>query len=1092
MMIRSVAAFIILLALISMALSAPTTVTSANTQERKRSTSENIAEGEAEMMELAERREEFFFTQRAFPFKEIPVDWRLKAFEHMRTKMANRLTPQLAAMLRPIGPASIANGQTFGSRQNVSGRVTSLAIDPQNPSVIYLGAAQGGLWRSTNNGQTWQPMTDNAPTQATGAVVIDPTNSSIIYIGTGEGNSSSDSFFGMGILKSTDGGRSWTNLAAQTFLGRSFNRLIIDPNNPRTLYAAIGAGFAGRARATSPRLVPVGIYKSTDGGVSWSISLQVNPPAPMPALGTTAYDIEIDIKNSSVLYAALDGLGIYKTTDGGLNWFKLTNGLPNNGFTRADIGIGKSNSNVLYISYGNIPSSNPFSRDLLGIFKSTNGGDTWNMTARPPGGFLCQCTYDNFIEPDPNNPEIVYFGGVPIFKSVNGGQSWTNITQGSGGTGLHVDFHAIAFAPDNSNQIFVGNDGGVWSSGDGGNTWINRNSTLNITQFQSVAIHPTDPNITIGGTQDNGTNLYVGNDTWQHADDGDGGFAAIDQSSPNVMYHTYFNFPGIGIGPARSEQGGRLGSWDDAFSGINQNDDVLFYAPFILDPNNQSTLYFGTNRLYRSMDRARTWKPISGSLTAGAPRAAISAIAVAPGAPRFIYTGSSDGAVFASQDGGESFQNVTDNLPTRYITDVVVDPNLPTTVYVSLNGFSTGHIFKSTSGGRSWQNISGNLPDVPAPALAINPFNPNNLFLGTDLGLFQTADGGISWTLVAGMPTVTVFDIAINGNLALLRLATHGRGIYELKLPKDSMPPQVTVNAPKGGENLTATSQFTINWTTSDDFGVKQHNITLSTDGGSSFPITIATGLAATAQNFLWTVPNIETNQARIRVSAIDNSNNEGFGVSDNNFTIAQGDFIISLAPAIQTVKAGTSASFMLDLKSNNGFAQSVNLTAMVTPADSSLTTSLSANSITAGNQVTLTVNTLASTPAKTFTITIVGTGGQLARTSTATATLNVTVPDFSLGFDAAQIDVSRGKKGQLTVNVNRTNGFADNVTVSAPDTKAIKVILTPPTQSTTATKVTFDFKVKKRAPRGPQQLTFTGQDTTGRVRTATLTLNIK
>ncbi|MEW6736941.1 MAG: hypothetical protein AB1489_36975, partial [Acidobacteriota bacterium] len=988
------------------------------------------------------QRDKFFFKQRAFPFNAIPLDARMKALEHTRRNV--KLAPQLATPLKSIGPAPIG-GQPLGNRQeNVSGRVTALAVDPQNPTTIYLGGAQGGLWRSTNSGQNWQPMTDNAPTLSIGAIAIDPTNRDIIYLGTGDG---SLGFSGLGILKSTDRGQTWANLATQTFVGRAFNKLLIAPDNTRVLYAAIGFGGAGITFEARPELARNGIYRSTDAGISWTNILEVG--SANTQLGNSAFDLEMDKTNPAVLYATINRQGIFKSTNGGTNWVKLTNGLPSGNFTRIDVTVAKSNPNILYASFGGTNLGGISVDDLLAVFKSTDGGNNWNTIGRPKGllldgSYVCVCSFVNYLEVDPINPDIVYFGGAGLSKSIDGGQSWTLISNN-----IHPDFHAMLFLPNSPNQFYVGTDGGVWFTENGGSTFINRNNDLSLTQFQSIALHPTDPNIAIGGTQDNGINLFTGSTRWQYVDGGDGGFTAIDQTTPNVMYNTDFNIPGIVIGPRRSDEGGSLESWQPANAGINQNEDVLFYAPFILDPNNQSTLYFGSFRLYRSTNQGRRWQPISERLTNREPFSAISAIAVAPGAPQIIYTGSSDGAIFTSIDGGRNFKNVTGNLPLRYITDIVIDPVEPMTVYVSLSGFRAGHIFKSTSGGRNWQDISGNLPDSPTNALVINPLNSQQLFAGTDIGLFQTDNGGANWMLVPGMPTVNVFDIAINANLGLVRIATHGRGVYQLKLDKDTITPTVTVSAPNGNETLMANSQSTITWSSRDNIGVMRHDIALSTDSGNTFPITIATGLAGNTQLFLWNIPAIETKQARIRVTAFDGANNQGVDVSNSDFSISNGDFAILPLPTRQVISAGESTSFTINVQSLAGFAQAVSLN--VTVPDTTITATLSSGMVIPGNSASLKIDTTTATANKTFSIIVTGTANQIVHTSTVTVDVMAVVsPDFSLAFDTPQINVSRGQRGQFTVNINRTGGFSGNVTVTAPDTKALKIRLTPASQSTT------------------------------------------
>jgi photosystem II stability/assembly factor-like uncharacterized protein len=746
-------------------------------EKAKESLQDLFSNDELEKLDLSKKRKSHFYQQRAFPFQSIPLEKHLEGVKKITSdKMtySSKFPSNLTEPLKAIGPAPIVNGQTEGGiRGNVTGRVTALAMDPRNTNTIYLGGAQGGVWRTTNAGQSWTPLTDNAPTQAVGAIAIDPSDSNIIYVGTGEGNLSGDTFFGMGILKSTDGGSTWRQFAADTFAGCGFNKIVVDPRNTNVIYASSTVGFAGIASSTNPQIAVNGIYKSTDGGQTFNPSLNITTNRSIGAFG---YDIEMDPNNSNIIYATLESEGVFKTTNAGTSWTKLSGGLPTRDFGRPDVAVARSNNNIVYASFESLLTG-----DILDIYRSDNGGNTWTKVGKPQGNFTCQCSYDQVLEVDPSNPDNVYFGGVGIYRSTNGGQSWSDISRNT-----HVDFHAIIFTPGNSRRMFVGSDGGVWTTSDGGNTFINVNGNLSLTQFQSVSIHPTNPTITIGGTQDNGTNLFSGTAEWQHADDGDGGFARIDQFNPGTMYHTYFNVRGF-IALARSDSGGALGSWRIVRSGINQADDVLFYAPFELDTNKPDTVYFGTFRLYRTTNKGENWLSISNRLTR-ASRQAISAIGIAKGAP-VIYTGSSDGAVFTSKDDGVTFQDVTENLPQRYISDVAPDPKDPNTVYVSLSGFRTGHVFKSTKGGGSWQDISANLPDVPANALAINPNDSNNVFVGTDLGLFETVDAGKSWRLVPGMPMVAVFDIDVNGKLGILRLATHGRGMYETKL-NVAPPPQ--------------------------------------------------------------------------------------------------------------------------------------------------------------------------------------------------------------------------------------------------------------------------------------------------------------
>lgn len=308
----------------------------------------------------------------------------------------------------------------------------------------------------------------------------------------------------------------------------------------------------------------------------------------------------------------------------------------------------------------------------------------------------------------------------------------------------------------------------------------------------------------------------------------------------------------------------------------------------------------------------------------------------------------------------------------------------------------------------------------------------------------------------------------------------------------DSIAPEVTVTAPNGGARLNSGGQFNITWTSTDNISVARHNAALSTDGGATFPVTVANGLTGSTQNFLWTIPDVETTQGQIRVTAIDAAGNEASNTSAN-FAIVKGpvsaDFNILVSPASQNVNAGAASSYTVNMQALGGFSQSVALNAAVTPNDGNVSLSLSNTTVAANGNVTLTANAVAGAPNQSYSITLTGTAGQITRTATATLNVVSATPDFSLGFSQPTITVARKARGQFTVNINRTAGFAGNVTVTAPDTKAAKIKLGTSVLSTTGTSVSFDFKVKKGAPIGTQQLTFTAVDEQGRTRTATLTV---
>jgi len=817
-------------------------------------------------------RRDWFYAQRAYPLGTIPPAARVKALQQLEREEARLRELSAAASDRPsapaafdalpawtaLGPAPIGVGQTFGNPpSSVSGRVAALALDPRyngtTNQTVYLGAAQGGLWRSTDNGANWTPLTDDQPSLAMGAIAIDPTNPNIIYAGTGEGNRLDDTYYGAGLLKSIDGGQSWTQITGPVstidpklpaFLNAAFTQLTIDPMAPSTIYACttVGSTSGPSGGSGDVSLGQVGVWKSTDGGVTWK---NLDPGA---TGGTySGYDLLIDPLNHNRIFAAVRGQGIFRSTSGGENgaWERLAGGLPdatvnpsNPPFLRLNLAAGPplapSTNTTLYAVFA-APNDN-----LLGIWRSTDNGTTWTKLTNPqtPG----QANYNLALAVDPVDANIIYYGtsansinmAGTLWRSKDGGNTWTDLSTGNGTSGgLHADTHAIIASPANRNLVFTANDGGVWRSDNATANlvgWTSLNQTLNITQFQSIALHPTDPNVLIGGTQDNGTNRYNGTQNWFHSANGDGGFTLVDQSNPQVMYHTFFNQNNEGgrgavIGPEISFNGGntwlrRLCNRCTAQpGGFNPADRVSYYAPMALHPGftgaSGNVIYLGTHRLYRSSDQALTWTGLGAStdgfgadLTKNLPAdpfgslSYITAIAAHPALDQgtnppgeVVWVGTGDGLVQFTTNAGAlaaaTFTNVTKApLPNRFVTDIALDPGNQRRVFVTYSGFNTstpeapGHVFMTNDQGATWANISGDLPDVPVTSMAMDPVIPGTLYIGTDLGAFQTTDGGATWARLSnGMPKVAVFMLRYHSASRSLVAATHGRGVYRLSLP---------------------------------------------------------------------------------------------------------------------------------------------------------------------------------------------------------------------------------------------------------------------------------------------------------------------
>jgi uncharacterized repeat protein (TIGR01451 family) len=652
-----------------------------------------------------------------------------------------------------LGPNPIVQvTRSDSSFAAMSGRIGALAIRPSTHQFI-LGAAQGGIWLYDPATGTWTPETDNLASLSIGALAVAPSNDSIVYAGTGEGALSGDSYFGNGILKSTDGGATWAHVSGDYFMAVSISRLVVDPHNANHLFVSVLRGRGGARRVTPPDHSRFGIWESKNGGVSW----QLLKLARSESNGAT--DVELDPQNTNILYASFWGDAIYKSTDGGKHWSKIMTGLPvgadyTAGPTRFSISLSHpaGQGAVLYAGFDwNVGTVHQPSR----VFKSTNEGASWSMLPAGTGDDAVtdycggQCWYDNVIEADPTNPNVVYaagqfaydIGSGGIFRSDDGGQTWKNL-----GWNQHPDFHALAFDPSNTANVLIGSDGGVWFSADKGGRlqgaadegdisaadWVDLNGTvdpnsaatlgrtnLQISQFTSVATVPSLVNRFWGGTQDNGTvRKSSGSTTWFDVASGDGGQVLVDPTDANYVYGTYF-----GISPYRYTDGG-LSFFTNQYiqNGINLTDRSDFYIPMVMNQLDPNQLFLGTYRLYRT-DNAKAasagdvkWSAISPDLTSGctgiapngARTCALSAIGVGGG--QAVYTGSLDGYVYFSADAqvnphptwirlgssgqsGEGVGNGNDGsgrakLPRRPVSQIAVDRSNFRTAYIAYAGFN--------------------------------------------------------------------------------------------------------------------------------------------------------------------------------------------------------------------------------------------------------------------------------------------------------------------------------------------------------------------------------------------------------------------
>jgi uncharacterized protein (TIGR03437 family) len=727
-------------------------------------------------------RQRWFYGQRVWPNSSLPPGARRAALEQMqRIDAAVRTQRQRPHVANSVSEAfsittDSANWTSIGPRPTdpgpsaTAGRVNAIAIDPRDNNVVYIGGAMGGVWKTTDGGTNWKPLTDTQASLAMGAIALDPSNPDIIYAGTGEENFSQDSYYGAGILKSMDAGATWTN--------------IVGPFN-RDYISAIALHPKGQIVLAAAQS---GVWRSADAGATWTLT---TPTAP-------AISVFFDPNDSNSAWASLSSVfgssrnGVYHSTDAGLTW-KLTPGsgtqlLPVANVGRIELTMAPSDSNTMYAQVGN--SSTATFGALLGIWKTIDGGTTWNKLPVPVSAWGNQLWFTNTLRVSPKDPNVVWSGALQIYRSLDGGNTWAlPATTGTNGTSIHVDFHALAFTPDGT-RLYMGNDGGMYSTEDieaSRINWTNLNATLSITQFYpGMSLDPTDASIALGGAQDNGTQWHAVDGTWNHVACGDGGFTAIDPAFPSLSYVACQRIS-IGRNPGLSST-----SFVSAQYGIDSTDTSQFIAPLVMDPGNPQTLYFGTTRVWQTRDSGGRWSAISGDLTAAAG-SGLKAISVAPSDGNTIYVGNDRGKLQTTTNAldkaGAVWVDRSAGLPNRALTHIAVDPLNPATAYVTFSGFASGsaapgYIFKTTDNGATWQNITGNLPATPVNDLVIDPDLPDTLYIGTDIGVKVTTDGGVTWTTLGnGLPNVAAVSLSLHRKARVLRAGTHGRGVWDIALP---------------------------------------------------------------------------------------------------------------------------------------------------------------------------------------------------------------------------------------------------------------------------------------------------------------------
>ncbi|MCB1060012.1 MAG: T9SS type A sorting domain-containing protein [Calditrichaeota bacterium] len=839
-------------------------------------------------------RFEWFYGQRLTPGVDVdPMAMRMQAWQNRTASRTPNRT--LDENWSNIGPT------------NYSGRVLSIAWNPSNTNIIYVGSASGGLWKTTNGGSSWAPLTDDLPSLAIGAVALDPTNPNIVYIGTGEGSFNVDAVYGAGVFKSTDGGTTWsaTGLSWTLSQNRAINKIVIDPTNTQIIYAACNSSIGG-------------IYKSTNGGTSWTHYHSGD-----------VKDLEMHPDSSNVLYAAngypwgTTSNGIYKSVDSGVTWTQLTSGLPSgSSIGRIDLSICESTPTTIYAGVSQTISAGAA---LYGIYRSTNGGASWSLQATSPNMYSGQGWYNLVVQAHPTDANQVWSNGLDAYNSTNGGVSWNRMTVWSYSEShsqyAHADHHAMAYMPGNPNTILLGTDGGLFKSTNGGTSWSGLNNGLVTYQYYAICNDNLQPNVAYGGTQDNGTNKYNNSQTHTRVLGGDGGYCNVDYTNSNNVYATTQR----GSHYKSTNGGSSFGSIQNGISGSG-----AWVTPRVMDPTNPNILYTGTNVVYKTTNGGASWTAISSVLDASY----ISHIAVAPSDPNTIYVcyEGYDGKVFRTYDGGTNWTNVESGIPERYPTHLAVDPTNRDIVYCTVSGYGSGHVYKSTNGGGSWSNSSTGLPDLPTNCIVIDQSDGNKMYAGNDLGVYYSSNAGASWSdFSTGLPNVVVDFLALHPSTGTLRAGTHGRGMWETA----TSAPSLTVQSPNGGESWSTGVANTITWGTGGLGGNVAIEINRAYPTGSWETIA---GSTSNDGSYSWTVLGPATTTARVRVrhlteTTVADTSNANFTIATPSITVISPnggeDWTVGSQHTIRWTKSGNVGNVQVRIKRDfpNGVWEYITLT---------------------------------------------------------------------------------------------------------------------------------------------------------------------
>ncbi len=660
---------------------------------------------------------------------------------------------------------------------NIGGRFNCIEIDPNNHKIIFGGSACGGIFKTSDGGTNWIPVFDTNAYLSIGCISIDRTNSNIIYAGTGDPVLSGSAFTGNGVYKSTDAGKTWSNIGlTETGI---VSKIIIHPLDPQIIYAAT-MGFVMRKDSSR------GLYKSVNGGNSWKRVLSLGDEMGI-------IDLILDKNNPETLYASgmlrirtnqVSKLNsprarIYKTTDGGTNWQTLTNGLPGGSLCRINLDI--FYKGTLSIIYAAIVDT---SYNFKGIYKTINNGTSWtqlNTTGIPKDALRDFGWYFGHVKVNPFVENELYFLGVDMYKT-NGIDTWSLACPEWFTYEVHADKHHLKFL--SKDTMILATDGGLYQSNDHSVYWEDIEN-IPATQFYKVAYNPWEPNVYYGGAQDNGTSS--GNDAdingWTRHWGGDGFMPAFNADYPEIRYYSTQNGK---IYQVNTD----LGDWKNITNASGNDEDSLerfnWDTPYKLSNFNSSIVYYCSQRVIKYEDDISFKAPISGDLTDGNIFGArfhnISTLAESYFRQGELFVGTSDGNVQRTLDEGGQWTSINAGLPKRYVSSVKTSPNNDSILYVTFTGYKYNelipHVFKSTNKGNTWKDISGNLPNWPVNDLLPVKGNDSIIFVATDGGVYGSLDNGLSWDKVGtGMPICPVYSLVIHEGQKTLVAGTHARSI---------------------------------------------------------------------------------------------------------------------------------------------------------------------------------------------------------------------------------------------------------------------------------------------------------------------------